>query len=864
MFGFPINLQDSNVKKFTNDADNGFPGIQQREIFYSIKDGNWNDQTIWQTASGRVGKLPTQNDDVYIRNVVTYTSNAFGNNIYISNTLNGIGGGVALYVNNLFSSPNSNYLVESTQLRINKNVYCSGIVSVTFGSVHYSGTNSDYSNFITQFNPGSGGFYYETNIDQNFIKGITTYYNLNISGGTYKNLTSNTIVNGTITLNGNNGFPVFECLSYDLQVGGSFIQNYGPTFSKSGPGNLLFIGQYQCYGVANIFNGNPNVEFRGGCYLSNINTTFYTGTGTWSFTTNNQSLTLNYTIETFDANIVIGPGITLTMDSNTGGGGTTHGARLNSTINGSNGTSKLIVGGGAYGGTNLYFNTAISVPSMTTGIVDFTTYANTIHYSGNYSATMPSNFSSLHSLTITGTGTKSFGVNTTINSSLFVYSGGTLDFSIYNVDVIGTTTIGATTTDRTGTINKTGAGNVIFRGELIFSNSAQPKLNFSGGNPSVELRGGISYGNGNDPLNTGTGTWTFTTNNQSIYHSSGSGPTIIFNCPILISGAITLTNATNGTSPSAMLLNNSVNGNNVNSKFTNRHILYLNNASFASLMTTGIFDITTNANSLYYTFAGNYTIPYTSFSTLGVSASGTKTLSGNTTLTGDLFVSSSGILEASIYNLSVTGTTTSSSGGSLSKNASGNILFIGLLSSNINFTGNPSVELRGGMTFGNNTINTGTGTFTFSTNNQTLTNNVGNPYTPTFSCSILISGITLTTTNNSFAQTIIISGVLNGTNGSSIFRMGTGNTPIVNYQNATQPMATGILDTSTNLNTWIYGSGNQDIKGLPTTSPKQVYRNLTLNGGGTKTLQGYVSVLNTYTLTSPATLANNGFTLTNP
>jgi hypothetical protein len=93
--------------------------------------------------------------------------------------------------------------------------------------------------------------------------------------------------------------------------------------------------------------------------------------------------------------------------------------------------------------------------------------------------------------------------------------------------------------------------------------------------------------------------------------------------------------------------------------------------------------------------------------------------------------------------------------------------------------------------------------------------------------------------------------------------MGTGS-PTINYQSATQPMVTGILDTSTNLNTWIYGLNNQNIKGSPTISPKQVYRNLTLNGTGVKTLQGYVSVLNTYTLTAPATLALNGFTLTNP
>ena len=87
---------------------------------------------------------------------------------------------------------------------------------------------------------------------------------------------------------------------------------------------------------------------------------------------------------------------------------------------------------------------------------------------------------------------------------------------------------------------------------------------------------------------------------------------------------------------------------------------------------------------------------------------------------------------------------------------------------------------------------------------------------------------------------------------------------IMTYNSATKPMATGILDTSTNLNTWIYGNANQDILGGASTGAKQVYRNLTLNGGGTKTLQGYVSVLNTYTLTAPATLNNNGYTLTNP
>jgi hypothetical protein len=68
-------------------------------------------------------------------------------------------------------------------------------------------------------------------------------------------------------------------------------------------------------------------------------------------------------------------------------------------------------------------------------------------------------------------------------------------------------------------------------------------------------------------------------------------------------------------------------------------------------------------------------------------------------------------------------------------------------------------------------------------------------------------------------------------------------------------MATGLLDTSTNLNTFIYGNGNQNIRGGN-------YRNLTFNGGGVKTLQGNVVRTGTYVLTPPATVNLNGFTLT--
>ena len=205
----------------------------------------------------------------------------------------------------------------------------------------------------------------------------------------------------------------------------------------------------------------------------------------------------------------------------------------------------------------------------------------------------------------------------------------------------------------------------------------------------------------------------------------------------------------------------------------------------------------------------------------------------------------------------------------LSKSGAGNVLFGGLItqtannSAAIDFSvGNPTVEMRGGInasayTWPQVNFKSGTGQWKFTTNNQTL----GGSFfrTNPFDASILISGaITLTLSKSS--EVTAYNGVINGDNVNSKFLMNTNAT--IQYNPSTQPMATGILDTFTNLNTWIYGLNNQDVKGNPTAGQFQQYRNLTLNGTGTKTLQGNINVQNTYTLTSPATLALNGYTKT--
>jgi hypothetical protein len=1096
MFSFPVNLQDNGIQKFTNDADSGFPKIQQREIFYTVKDGNWNDLTIWQTASGRVGKLPSPDDAVYIRYGHTIVYNVLDTTTApLSQDSGGVLPNVVSQINSLYVFGTLNWggnnwyrLVVLNKLRVST----TGVIDMTPSNA--SGNNASFwicgtdNEFLGTFIPATSGQAYVAywGGQNKTILSSINYNDLRLYGYEPSNaqrvtqsvisLNSNLTIGGSLNINPTQTPTIFDTSFYNLIVNGTTTITQSSTLRASGNGSLLFIGAFlssiatPSIGINLEFTGNPNVEFRGGFNVTNTNVGFVgtTGTGTWSFTTNNQSISISAP-QTFNCKVLIGSGVTLTR-TNTG---SAIALNLNDTINGVDGTSKLLMG---LNSPVLNFATDISVPSMTTGIVDFTTNANTIGYTGNYSATIPSYFTTFYNLTISGTGTKTLSVNTTLNASLTVASG-TFQLSTFNLTVSGNTTI------NNATLSKTGAGSLLFVGLINFPNTGG-LFDFSVGNPTVEIRGGITYNLLGNPHNTGTGLWTFSTNSQALsFSTSVAAP--IFNCPILISGAITLTIGSGASTTTT--LNNYINGDNAASKLLMGASFTLNFATQIAAensMTTGIVDFTTNANTIQ--FGGNYsaTIPsrFPTFYNLTISGTGTKTLSVNTTLNGALTLSTTGgLLNCSTFNLTVTGVTNFQNGG-LQKTGAGNLLFIGNFNSvtgnnsnKIDFSGNPNVELRGGITRGNydwnGGWNTGTGTWTFTTNNQTFEGAAGYtmpctckfivsgaisvtftngqqttfadridgtaagstwinqgrmrftgteitpmatgvfnyltsslsylmyeyagtqtiPYTSyqgfgiagvgftktlsgttsvsqnfefnsgTLECStynlsvtgnttangiisktgagsllfvgnllwggtsgagnsggfnltgnptlefrggitygtygmysatntgtgqmtfstnaqtinlgrtsgstitlnnnILISGAIIVTLNNGTTNTLL-AGSINGDNASSTLRIAASAT--TNYQNATQPMATGILDTSTNLNTWIYGLNNQNIKGGPTTLAKQVYRNLTLNGTGVKTLQGYVSVLNTYTLTSPATLALNGFTLTNP
>jgi hypothetical protein len=283
-----------------------------------------------------------------------------------------------------------------------------------------------------------------------------------------------------------------------------------------------------------------------------------------------------------------------------------------------------------------------------------------------------------------------------------------LNVGAYNFTVSGTTSI-------TGTLNITGYnGTKTFTG-LVTVNSGGSWNN--SGNSPVTFRGGITK-NGTF---TGTANpYTFDTNNQSIsgvVDLSGS-PVVITGITLTNSGTLTLTsnlsgtgtlkntstlNLSSNTTISALINQGTLNvsGNNtistVLANFTNtgtinlngtnyitgitnnaagvvnyinpaQTIGTLNNATATSVLNISALITSTSAintltatvagNTVKYSGSGDQLIKNTTYSNLVIDGGGTKTLSGSTTVTGALTLTS-GILSTTANNLlSITNTAT--------------------------------------------------------------------------------------------------------------------------------------------------------------------------------------------------------------
>ncbi len=430
-----------------------------------------------------------------------------------------------------------------------------------------------------------------------------------------------------------------------------------------------------------------------------------------------------------------------------------------------------------------------------------------------------------------------------LTSGTLICFGGTLDLSSYNSTITGATTC----TAGSSIIKGSSTGLVKWIGRYTGTSCT---YNLTG-NPDVEYRNGWTL-NSMTLFYTGTGNWNCTTNNQTIILS---GPNVNYNCNINVVGAVTVTLNASSTSPysSAHVFYGVLNGTVAGSTFMHAGTLTFGNSTLP--MAIGVFNHTSNANFIGYSFAGNFALPYTNYSSLYVEGSGIKSLSGNTIIADKIELGGSVTeLDAAGYTLSVGGVLTNrklfKQSGSGSLVFTGNVTIPAGTNGKISFIGNPNVEFKNGVTGLGIAADfvSGTGAFTFSTNNQAWAGGTSDHF-----ATWLISGAITVQYSGGILN---LSAGLNGNNAASKFD----NRGILLIQFASEPMSTGILEANIVANTVKYSmNSNQDVKG-------GTYRTLEFTGSGVKTLQGNVIVNTTaggsWSITGAATINYNGFTIT--
>lgn len=195
----------------------------------------------------------------------------------------------------------------------------------------------------------------------------------------------------------------------------------------------------------------------------------------------------------------------------------------------------------------------------------------------------------------------------------------------------------------------------------------------------------------------------------------------------------------------------------------------------------------------------------------------------------NLTVNASRTLTISSFNFTVNGTT-SVSGTLTDNNVSGSNLFIGMLTINSGgvwnlSTANAPCEFRGGITNNGTMTATGTGLYTFSSNNQEI---LGNNAIVINGAVNINGAITVENKNNTSVR---INGILDGLNPNAAWLQGPNSVLILG--NNSEPMATaGIFNAQADGNTVNYAS-NSGIQSVRAGT----YFNITLSNGATRNVE---------------------------
>ncbi|HWP81423.1 MAG TPA: hypothetical protein VNN76_02095 [Bacteroidota bacterium] len=366
---------------------------------------------------------------------------------------------------------------------------------------------------------------------------------------------------------------------------------------------------------------------------NNINKTIAVGAGSLSAASVSMATT---TANTRDCIISISTG-TVTISGNI----TMNGIAARNHIDWT-GTGTLYVGGSMTGG------------GLTTGT------GGTVVYNGSGAQTAGGAYTYDY-LTINSTGTVTIGGNTTVNNDLTIVSG-ELVFGAFTTSVSGTTNISGTLSITSATGTKTFVGPVIINSGGVWSNTA---------NEAVTFQGGLTHNGA--AFTSGTGTQTFSVNNQSI---GGSSP-LTFSGILSIVGAITVTNQ--NSHPSGITVVGNLTGSVAGSTWLQNPNTVLNVGG--ALLATGTLNASATGNTVNYTGTAAQTVkaPATSYYDLTVSnTTAAVTVASNLTIDNDLTITGSAATLSIGDNLTARAITVGGSinvgaGATLTANAGSNV-----------------------------------------------------------------------------------------------------------------------------------------------------------------------------------------------
>jgi fibronectin-binding autotransporter adhesin len=838
----------------------------------TVTTGNWNVPAVWG------GTVPPAGNNAVIANNVSITSNVIINDLTIN-------AGATLTMTGAFT------------LTVNGSLTVNGTFAGGAGTGTIAVAGNTSLNGTGAINLVSGSF---TTTGTTTLNGTSSINDATTAG-------TNTFT-GLLTINSGTSFT--NTANAPPYVFGGGITNNG-TFNKVGTGAVALNG-------ANAIGGTSALNIPG--------TVTITGNKTMD---NTAGLT-------FPGNVTIAAATTFTNNGT---------VSITGTLNGGNATTSIWVN--AANSTLNYANTAAP---MATGVLTASASPNTVNYSTGGQTIEGADY---HTLTLGGsTVTKTLNGATTVANAFTIPSTITLANSTFaltlpNTTINGALTLGAGNFTASGTIANNGTfSDASATGTNTITGAFTNSGTFSTtNNPSFTFQNGLI--NNGTMTATGTGTYTFSTNTQTVTGTNAitfAGPVVVasavtFNnsatysfsstfttnvggsatfagtgattitgatvlngnftlnagVPITHSGAVTIGAGTNYQANGIPSIVGALTGlNATTSIFTLGAGLTLTYSNPAAPMVGGVLDASAAGTTVNYARNGDQTIAGGIYNNLVLSGtSGIKTLGGNTTVNNALTIPAVNTLALAGFDFTAL-TTISNSGTFNDAAAAGINIITGLFTNTGTFSAsnNPSFEFRGGLT--NNGTMTGTsgGTYSFTTNPQTITGSnaitfVGpvvvssdvtfnNTATYTFSSTFTNTGIVnftntgavvftgIATINEAFTGaagktlthnnavtiganttytcngTSTISGVLSGASANAIFSLGT--TGTLNYSNATAPMATGQFDLSATGNTVNYTGGSQAVQSA-------TYYNIGFSGAGTKNIPD-ISVLGNFVRTA--------------